>query len=221
MIRRLSGIAAGLALALALVACTGGDPNVGQPTAVPSPSAAATASSDASAHPAPGRTVEATPPAQFENLRGVRIATVVPDAGLASQALQAGMRAIADQYGLVVEEFVAADGPMPVDAAVATALATEPHVVVGLGEGAVDAIAYASSQYLDQDFLLIGAQSAEPTSNVTAVIWGGATSRGSGAPGDDASDEASVTSARAGEAIASGLGSVLTGVSGIVLHLSD
>lgn len=214
MIRRLAAGAAAAALAMVLVACTDDAP---QP---PAPSSAATGSViDTSAQPVPGRTMQVSPPADLGNLRGVRIATVVPDGGSASRALQEALRAFAHQHGLIVEEFVAEDGG-GVDSALAGALATEPHVVVGLGEGAVDAIAYASSQYLDQDFLLLGAQSAEPTANVTAVIWDGATSRGSGAPADDVSDEASVTNARATEAISSGLGSVLTGVSGIVLHLS-
>jgi hypothetical protein len=217
MIRRTVLGLAGLALAVILAGCVADDRAAMLPAAGGSPSASAMEFS----RPAPGRTVEATPPSQLDNLRGVRIAAVVADSSAASQGLQAGMRELAAQQGLIVEEFVAGDGPAPVDAALADALATEPHVVVGLGDAAVDAIASASAQHLDQDFLLVGAQSAEPTANVTAVIWDGATSRGSSAPADDVSYAASATPERAVTALTSGLGSVLSGMTGIVLHLSD
>lgn len=211
--------AAGM-LALTLAACVAPEPGVSPPAHIaPSVPLTPSASPATPSHPAPGRTVEVTLPAEVGDLRGVRIATIVPDAGAASRALQEAVREFAEQNGLVVDEFVAAGDTASIDSAFAGALAAEPHVVVGLGAGAVDVFAYNSSQLLDQDFLLLGAQLAEPTANVAAVIWEGATSRGSGAPADGNLEEATVTASRAAEAVAVGLTTVMSGVSGIVLHL--
>lgn len=187
-------------------------------TASPVPSSSAIESAGTS-RPAPGRTVEAVVPADAGDLQGARIAVVVPDGGATSRVLQEALRGFAEVNGLVVEEFVATGDAASVDAAFAQALAAEPHIVVGLGAGAVDVFAYNSSQWLDQDFLLLGAQVAEPTSNVAAVIWDGATSRGSGAPADDELDDTAVTASRAAEAASVGLATVMSGESGIVLHL--
>lgn len=187
-------------------------------TATPVPSSSTTESAGLS-RPAPGRTVEAVVPAHAVDLRGVRIAVVIPDEGATSRALQEGLRGFAEVNGLVVEEFVATGDAASVDAAFAQALEAEPHIVVGLGAGAVDVFAYNSSQWLDQDFLLLGAQVAEPTSNVAAVVWEGATSRGSGAPADGDLDDTAVTPSRAAEAVSVGLATVMSGESGIVLHL--
>jgi hypothetical protein len=158
-------------------------------------------------------------PADPGDLRGVRIAVVVPDGGATSRVLKEALRGFAEVNGLDVEEFVATGDAASVDAAFAQALAAEPHVMIGLGAGAVDVFAYNSSQWLDQDFLLLGAQVAEPTSNVAAVVWEGATSRGSGAPADGELDDTAVTPSRAAEAVSVGLATVMSGESGIVLHL--
>lgn len=212
--RRIAALAAAGALALTLTACVGSDSDV----SAPDPTASSAPPGDG-ASPVPGRTVEATPLAGVDELQGVRIATVVPNGDEATRALQDAVLGFAREHGLTVDEFVATDDAASLDAAFAEAVATQPHVVVGLGAGAVDVFAYTSSQFLDQDFLLIGAQVAEPTSNVTAVVWEGATSRGSGAPADGDLDDAAITAARATDATNVGLSTVMSGVTGIVLHL--
>ena len=207
-------------LAMTLTACAAPESGLSaaERTASPVP-LGSTTDSVSPPQPAPGRTVEAVVPADAGDLRGVRIAVVVPDEGATSRALQEGLRGFAEVNGLVVEEFVATGDAASVDAAFAQALEAEPHIVVGLGAGAVDVFAYNSSQWLDQDFLLLGAQVAEPTSNVAAVIWEGATSRGSGAPADGDLDDTAITPSRAAEAVSVGLATVMSGESGIVLHL--
>ena len=207
-------------LAMTLTACAAPESgfSAAERTASPVP-LGSTTDSVSPPQPAPGRTVEAVVPADAGDLRGVRIAVVVPDEGATSRALQEGLRGFAEVNGLVVEEFLATGDAASVDAAFAQALEAEPHIVVGLGAGAVDVFAYNSSQWLDQDFLLIGAQVAEPTSNVAAVIWEGATSRGSGAPADGNLDDTAITPSRAAEAVSVGLATVMSGESGIVLHL--
>ncbi|MFI6426708.1 hypothetical protein [Promicromonospora sp. NPDC050880] len=157
--------------------------------------------------PEPGRTIEVTPPASVPGLDGYRIAAIMPDDSDASATLLSATRAVASANGADLREFpVEAEGTDPVGEALDRALGVEPDLIVGLGDGVVDVFGFESAQRLDQQFLVVGAQLAEPTGNVTAVIWDGATSRGS------AED-------RGQDALEAGLASIQDGVTGVVLHL--
>lgn len=168
--------------------------------------------------PAPGRTIDPEPPAAELDLSGQRIAIVISDQGVATQTLASAVRSTAEAAGASVDAFPA-EADVTTEDAFAAAVESAPEIVVGVGEGVVDVFSYETAQRLEQQFLLIGGQLPEPTENVTAVIWSGATSRGSGAPADGESDSGSVTEIRAVEAAASGLESVQAGVVGVVLHL--
>ncbi|GII99695.1 hypothetical protein CLV28_1174 [Sediminihabitans luteus] len=96
--------------------------------------------------------------------------------------------------------------------------ATDAIVVVP-GDALVDEVDVVSAQNLGVPFLMLGAQVLEPTDNVTAVVWSGASSRGSAAAADQPSDDASVTPARAAEAVEVGTRGVLRGVQGVVVAL--
>ncbi|GAB3596902.1 hypothetical protein GCM10027408_07210 [Microbacterium tumbae] len=170
--------------------------------------------------PAPGRTIEATPPPADE-LSGYRIAVVVPDGSAGSRALLEGIRAFAASSGADLEEFPAVEGDDPVGAAFEAAVDEEPDLLVGLGEGVADVFNYETPKLLSQQILIVGAQLFEPTANVTAVIWEGATSRGSEVGPDGPLDPASVTAQRGADALAAGVASVREGVTGVVLHLGD
>lgn len=98
------------------------------------------------------------------------------------------------------------------------AVAAAPDLVVGVGDGVVDVFALITAQYLETDFLVVGAQLPEPTHNVTAVVWPGAEFRGTGLGNDDA-HPAAVTAERAREAVAAGAASVLHDLTGIVIEL--
>lgn len=190
------------ALSLALVACVTG-PEEGSST----PDAGTS-----EVRPAPGRTIAAAPPS-VGSLAGYRIAVVIPDDSSASLALLDGARDFASTTGAELVEFLAdASGDDPVGAALAAAVDADPDVVVGLGEGTVPVFDFETGKILDQEVLVVGGQLAEPTENVTAVIWPGATSR---EPGDDAS----VTVERGTDALGAGITSIREGVSGVVLDL--
>lgn len=98
------------------------------------------------------------------------------------------------------------------------AVAAAPDLVVGVGDGVVDVFSLITAQYLETDFLLVGAQLPEPTHNVTAVVWPGAEFRGTGL-GNDAALPAAVTPDRAREAVAAGAASVMHDLTGIVIEL--
>jgi hypothetical protein len=94
---------------------------------------------------------------------------------------------------------------------------TSPDLIVGAGAGVVDVFALITSQFLDQPFLVVGAQLPEPTENVTSVIWPGANFRGTAI--SDEQDLSAVTDERGVDAMAAGVANVLHGVPGIVLSM--
>ncbi|MDR7381750.1 BMP family ABC transporter substrate-binding protein [Promicromonospora iranensis] len=170
--------------------------------------------------PEPGRTIEATPPASLSGLDGYRIAAIVPDTSAPTTVLLSAAREVASANGADLRELpVDEKDEDPVGAALGRALDARPDLIVGLGDGVVDVFGFESAQYLDQQFLVVGAQLAEPTGNVTAVVWDGATSRGSAAGSDGELAESSITEARGVDAFAAGLASIQDGTTGVVLRL--
>jgi len=95
-----------------------------------------------------------------------------------------------------------------------------PDLVICAGNALVDALALVTASYLDQPFLVVGAQLPEPTVNVTAAAWRGASSRGREVADTMSSfDPAAFTPERAGAAIRAGVASVLSDLTGIVIWL--
>ena len=95
-----------------------------------------------------------------------------------------------------------------------------PELVICAGNALVDALALVTASHLDQQFLVVGAQLPEPTVNVTAAIWRGASSRGREVPDTASSfDPEAFTRERAGSAIRAGVASVLSDLTGIVIWL--
>lgn len=190
-------------LALALTACV--DLSAGS-----SPSGSAGAASEVL--PAPGRTIPATPSA-VPDLTGYRVAVIVPDDSESSETLLGAARAFADDSGAELVEFIAAaEGVDPVGDAFAGAAGSDADVVVGLGEGVIGVFDFETGKNLDQEVLIVGGQLAEPTENVTAVIWPGATAR-------EPADEESITLQRGIDALTAGVVSIRDGVTGVVLSL--
>ena len=100
------------------------------------------------------------------------------------------------------------------------AMDVEPDLIVCAGHALVDALALVTASHLDQQFLIVGAQLPEPTVNVTAAIWRGASSRGSEVPDHAVSfNPGAFTPSRAGDAIRAGVASVLNDLTGIVISL--
>jgi len=114
-------------------------------------------------------------------------------------------------------EVVHADDDM-IDGIVA-AMQMNPDLIISAGDALVDPLATVTASHLDRQFLVVGAELAEPTENVTAVDWTGAAYRGEGLGTASAYDPASFTPARAAAAVRAGVASVLTGQRGIVLWM--
>jgi len=100
------------------------------------------------------------------------------------------------------------------------AMDLRPDLVICAGNALVDALALVTASHLDQQFLVVGAQLPEPTVNVTAAIWRGASSRGWEVPNMALSfDQDAFTPEHAGAAIRAGVASVLSDLTGIVIWL--
>jgi hypothetical protein len=100
------------------------------------------------------------------------------------------------------------------------AIGLKPDLIISVGNALIDPLALVTASHLDQQFLVVGAELAEPTANVTAADWTGASFRGEGLGMSSNYDASTFTPARAANAIRAGAASVLTGHTGIVVWLS-
>ncbi|MGW1341277.1 hypothetical protein ACWCOV_09495 [Kribbella sp. NPDC002412] len=105
-------------------------------------------------------------------------------------------------------------------AKISEAIDLQPDLIVTAGNALIDPLALVTASHLDQQFLILGAELAEPTANVTAADWPGASYRGEGLGMSSTYDPASFTASRAATAIRAGAASVLSGVRGIVIWLT-
>ena len=114
---------------------------------------------------------------------------------------------------MIATEAKAVDG-------IVEAIDRQPDLVICAGNSLVDALALVTASFLDQQFLVVGAQLPEPTVNVTAAIWKGASPRGREVPDTASSfDSGAFTPDHAGAAIRAGVASVLSDLTGIVIWL--
>ena len=100
------------------------------------------------------------------------------------------------------------------------AMERKPDLIVCAGNALIDPLALVTASHLDRQFLIVGAQLPEPTANVTAAIWQGASSRGTEVPNTVVSfDPDAFTAERASAAIRAGVASVLQNLTGVVVSL--
>jgi hypothetical protein len=100
------------------------------------------------------------------------------------------------------------------------AMDRRPDMVICAGNALIDTLALVTASHLAQQFLVVGAQLPEPTVNVTAAVWRGASSRGREVPNTASSfDPAAFTPGQVDAAIRAGVASVLSGFTGIVISV--
>jgi hypothetical protein len=100
------------------------------------------------------------------------------------------------------------------------AIGMKPDLIVSAGNDLIDPLTVVTASNLQQRFLVIGAELAEPTYNVTAASWTGASFRGEGLDMSSAYDPASFTPQRCTAAVRAGVAAVLSNVTGIVIWVS-
>lgn len=163
--------------------------------------------------PQPGSWDAVHPPPRYQAV----LLTAGHDA--ATTTLVEGVRQWAAMEGVRLAT-VEATGPDRHVTAIVDAMNHPADLIICAGPSLVDALALVTPSHLDRQFLIVGAQLPEPTVNVTAAIWPGASSRGREVP-DTAGTfrPGSFTSEQVSAAIRAGVASVLHHVTGIVIML--
>lgn len=180
-------------------------PGFTEPGATPSPEATIT--------PVPGSWDGVRPP------DGYRVALLTPEYDDATAELAEGVRAWAETEGVSLKT-VAVESPDDAIDGIVSAMDLQPDLIIATGPALVDALALVTASHLDQPFLVLGGQLPEPTINVTAAIWPGASSRGSEvADSSETHDRDAYTDERAIIAARAGVASVLHDLTGIVISL--
>ncbi|MER7279789.1 hypothetical protein ABT369_35655 [Dactylosporangium sp. NPDC000244] len=212
-------LACGLA-ALLLAGCGSRTDGWAQPRPMPAPiGTLGTGFVDPSAPPTPEGTI--TPaPGSWDGVRparGYRVVLLTKGTDAPTTALVTAVRSWADAARVDLRTVTAGADPI---ADITRAIGMHPDLIVSAGNELVDPLAVVTASHLAQPFLVVGAELAEPTHNVTAVDWAGASFRGEGLGASSAYDAASFTPERCDAAIRAGAAAVLTGLTGIVVWLS-
>ncbi|MFT4287234.1 hypothetical protein [Nocardioides sp.] len=162
-------------------------------------------------------------PGSWEDMRpkpGYRVALVVDGVSSTTSAettaLRAGVTSWAESVEAEVTEFVVTEHDGYV-VQIQGAIDAEPDLVISVGDGLVDPMALVTASNLETEFLIVGAEIAEPTENVTAADWTGAAFRGEGLGKPDSYDPTSFTPERIGRAVRAGVAAVLHSITGIVV----
>lgn len=114
---------------------------------------------------------------------------------------------------------VEAEKPADLVPSIAKAVGMGADLIISAGNDLVDPLAVVTASHLDQQFLVVGAEIGEPTENVTAVDWSGASFRGEGNVAASEYDPGSFTADRCATAVRAGVGAVLGGRTGIVVWI--
>jgi hypothetical protein len=176
---------------------------------------------DATKPPAPESTIRPKPGSwdAVHPPRGYHVVLLTAGDDPATMTLITGVEqwAAAEDVRL---ETVTATEPDRILGAIVEEIDLGPDLVICAGNAPVDALALVTASHLKQQFLVVGAQLPEPTANVTAAIWRGASSRGTEVADTASSfDPESFTPRQVGAAIRAGVASVLNDISGIVISL--
>ncbi|GAA1962741.1 hypothetical protein GCM10009798_23130 [Nocardioides panacihumi] len=172
------------------------------PTAPPPPGGTMT--------PSPGSWDGVTVPSDF------RVVLLTTDQDAQTKVLSAAVRSWASRTHVPLTTVVA-DDPLNYVPAIQSAIDEHADLVVSTGEGLVDPLAVVTASWAQQRFLIVGAELAEPTFNVTAADWKGASYRGEGLGTATTYDASSFTPERAARAVSAGVAAVVSGYSGYVV----
>lgn len=214
---RLSVALMGMFLVVSLAGC--GSAGWDGPRAAPPPRSLPSVTFVPASAPPPEATI--TPPVgsweSFRPASGYRVVLLAAGSEKTTQTLHDAVTEWADAEGVDLR-VVAAD-PHDPRADIVHALGMHGDLIVAIGDHLIDPLAIISANHLDQQFLILGAQLAEPTGNVTAVDWEGAGFRGEGLGQTSTYDAATFTPERGAAAIRAGAAAVGVEMTGVVLRI--
>ena len=129
--------------------------------------------------PAPEATI--TPrPGSWDGVRpskGMRVVLLTAGEDRETRTLAGAVRKWAEQEDVSLKTVTAA-GSHQLIPSIRGAMDLKPDLIISAGNELVDPLALVTANHLNQQFLVIGAELAEPTENVTAADWLGAAFRG-------------------------------------------
>ena len=149
---------------------------------------------------------------------GYRVALLSAGQDAATKTLVAAITKWAEQENVSLKAVTATHSGEYI-ARIKQAMDLKPDLIISAGNALVDPLALVTANHLDQQFLVVGAELAEPTENVTAADWTGAAFRGEGLGMPSAYDPATFTHERIGRAVRAGVAAVLNDITGIVIQL--
>ncbi|GAA5014077.1 hypothetical protein [Actinopolymorpha pittospori] len=213
-------LVAAVATAALVNGCSSGD-DWSRPHAAPTAVGALGAGFvDPTAPPAPEATV--TPrPGSWDDVhpsKGYRVVLLTAGKDPQTQTLVNAVTDWAEEENVSLRT-VTATKPHEFVPSISKAMDLAPDLIISAGNDLIDPLTVVSPNHLDQQFLVVGAELAEPTANVTAADWTGASFRGEGLGMSSSYDPATFTPERATRAVRAGVAAVLHGVTGIVLWL--
>jgi hypothetical protein len=214
-------LAAAVATAVLVSGCGSGDdwsrPHA-KPTAV---GALGPGFIDSAAPPAPEATVRPRPGSwnEVHPSKGYRVVLLTAGKDSQTRTLVNAVMEWAEEEHASLRTITATE-PGQFISRISQAIGQAPDLIITAGNDLVDPLALVTPNHLDQQFLVVGAELAEPTANVTAADWTGASFRGEGLGMSSEYDPATFTPERARRALRAGIAAVLNGLTGIVIWLN-
>lgn len=214
-------LAAAAATAVLLLGGCGSDDDWSEPHAASSPVGDLGAGfSDPEAPPTPEATI--TPqPGSWDDVHpsdGYRVVLVTAGDDRPTETLVDAVTSWADDEDVSLKTLAATHPEQYIDT-IDKAITMKPDLVISAGNDLIDPMTTVSAHYLDQQFLVVGAELAEPTVNVTAADWTGASFRGAELGMSSAYDPSTFTPERAARALRAGVAAVLHDLTGIVIWI--
>ncbi|MFF4774726.1 hypothetical protein [Microtetraspora fusca] len=212
-------LAAAVATALLVGGCGSGD-DWSRPHAKPSAVGTPGPGFFPDASPAPEATI--TPrPGSWNGVRpseGYRVVLLTAGDDAQTETLVSAVTEWAEEEHVSLKTLTATE-PDQFIPRISSAIDMKPDLIISAGDDLIDPLALVTPNHLDQQFLVVGAELAEPTANVTAADWAGASFRGEGLGMSSTYDPGTFTPERAGRAVRAGAAAVLNGLTGIVIWL--
>ena len=169
------------AIAILSSGCSSAD-DWSQPHAKPSPiGALGSGFIDPTASPAPEATITPSPGSwdAVHPSEGYRVVLLTAGDDPPTRTLVTGVRQWAEEEEVSLRT-VKAKSPDQFIPRISKAIDLAPDLIISAGNDLVDPLALVTPHHLDQQFLVVGGELAEPTENVTAADWTGASFRGEG-----------------------------------------
>ncbi|MCU1677835.1 MAG: hypothetical protein JWM93_2593 [Frankiales bacterium] len=219
---RLAPALAAVAASAILLSGCGGSDDWSSPRPVPAAAGSlGHGYTDPTSTPTPEATI--TPrPGSWDGVhpsKGYRVVLLTAGSDQPTRTLRRAVTSWAETEGVSLKTVKAA-GPHDLLPSIEKAIALQPHLIISAGHELVDPLTSVTANHLDQQFLVVGAELAEPTHNVTAADWNGASYRGEGLGMSSSYDPATFTAERSARAVRAGVAAVLNDLTGIVVWLT-